>query len=112
MTYYESSDKGHEEMSYCESSEESLSYDKLSGYFLVLPGLTRFLNIKKKKKISRRLFLETGGHESHTFSQQIVSILPWTELGEEKGLPYKEFLEPTAPELLDFPIKQAYVFFR
>lgn len=49
MTYYESSDKGHEEMSYCESSEESLSYDKLSGYFLVLPGLTRFLNIKKKK---------------------------------------------------------------
>lgn len=56
--------------------------------------------------------METGGHESHTPSQQIVSILPWTESGEEKGLPYKEFLEPTAPEILDFPIKQANAFFQ
>lgn len=53
--------------------------------------------------------METGGHESHTLSQQIVSILPWTELGEEQGLPYKEFLEPTVPEL-DFLITQANPF--
>lgn len=56
--------------------------------------------------------MQTGGHESHTSSQQIVSILPWTELGEEQGLPYKEFLEPTAPELLDFSITQANPFFQ
>lgn len=59
MLYFESSDKGHEEMSYCESSEESLSCDKLSCYFLLLPGLrlSWINNLFPEKKNFKETFL-------------------------------------------------------